>query len=97
MSNDTPKVIGAPHVIFLNYGDIPDDTQHSEFGEVSWCEMAHDASDVKYVRADIAQALLHALKDCTKELNYPEIDPLVWPTLHKAYAAIAKAEGVLND
>jgi len=68
MSNDTPKVIGAPDAIWLCYGDLPSDLVHPKNvsiydDEITWCHHAIDASDVKYVRADMVMASLDALKD----------------------------------
>ena len=53
------KITGSPETIWLNYGDIDRDDTHKNCardGEVTWCDEAVFYSDIKYVRADIAQA-----------------------------------------
>ena len=55
---------------------------------------------VLWVHADIANGLLDALKDCAKALSRAEKElhkQIESRTLDKAYAAITKAEGVLDD
>ena len=52
--SDTPKVSGSPDVIWLVYGGIEYDCDHSECDEVLWCEDSQYPSDVRYVRSDIA-------------------------------------------
>jgi hypothetical protein len=52
-----PSVTDLPAFIWLNYGDIERDCTHAECyrdGEVTWCQDSVFASDVKYVRADLA-------------------------------------------
>ena len=48
MNTKTP-IMGSPETIWLQYGDG---------GEVTWCGRTTFASDVRYVRADILEALL---------------------------------------
>ena len=55
-----PKVTDPPEAIWLVYGDLERDDTHRECcasGEVTWCEDAQFAADVRYVRADIADAV----------------------------------------
>lgn len=55
----TPNVTAAPAAIWLVYGDVERDTTHSECyrdGDVGWCDEAQFAGDVRYVRADVAEA-----------------------------------------
>ena len=55
--SDHPTVTGSPDEIWLVYGDIERDATHAEvllLGEVSWCGDQINDSDVRYVRADIA-------------------------------------------
>ena len=59
-----PKVTDSPAEIWLVYGDIEHDDTHHECcasGEVTWCEDAQFAADVRYVRADMAEAKILAL------------------------------------
>ena len=56
MNDDTPKIIGAPDVIYLIYGDIEEDCTHEECSVadcVSWCEDSQFDSDVAYVREEL--------------------------------------------
>ena len=57
---DHPTVTGSPDEIWLVYGDIERDATHAEvqfLGAVSWCGDQINDSDVRYVRADIADRL----------------------------------------
>lgn len=97
MSNDTPKVIGAPDAIWMTYS-----VKHSDgiqlFG--TWHTSHLDASDVKYVRAHIVDNLLDVLVAAANALNNLnaslgcERADAVFAT---AREAISKAEAVLND
>lgn len=52
-----PHVTGAPDEVWLVYGDLERDDTHANCcasGEVTWCEDAQFAADVRYVRADVA-------------------------------------------
>lgn len=52
-------VTGAPDSIYLTYGDLEKDCSHDEvyaLGEVLWCQDMIEESDVRYVRADLAEA-----------------------------------------
>lgn len=65
MSDDAPVVKGSPETIWLNYGDIEIDCDHSELDEVTWCADEIGPSDVRYVRGDrldAANAELAALR-----------------------------------
>lgn len=54
----TPKILKAPDSIWLCYGDIIQDEVHEQDGDnITWCEMAQDNADVKYIRADIVDKL----------------------------------------
>lgn len=58
------KITGSPDEIWLNYGDIERDDTHQNCardGEVTWCEEAVFYSDIKYVRADLIEALRQQL------------------------------------
>ena len=55
-------VTGAPESIWLNLGDFSHarlepyaEVPFGELEEVSWSDMAHDADDIEYVRADTVQ------------------------------------------
>lgn len=68
MNKAAPKVIGAPESIWLCYGPLRSDLVHPKTvspydDEITWHQRDIDASDVKYVRADIAKELLVALKE----------------------------------
>lgn len=65
----TPKVTGAPAVIWLVYGDIDRDDKHSNFQEVTWCEDSQYDSDVKYVRADEVERLRAGLQRAARGLE----------------------------
>ena len=54
----SPRVTDPPAEIWLVYGELEHDDTHRECcasGEVTWCEDGQFASDVRYVRGDIAQ------------------------------------------
>ena len=54
-----PKVTDSPAEIWLVYGDLEHDDTHSNCyrdGDVGWCDEAQFAGDVRYVRADVAEA-----------------------------------------
>jgi hypothetical protein len=55
-----PRVTGSPAEIWLVYGDIDEDCNHHECLDVCWCEDQQFDSDVRYVRADFAEAKLDA-------------------------------------
>ena len=109
MSNCTPKVIGAPDEIWVNYGELDVDTNHeiirnSTDSGLTCGEMAENASDVKYVRADIVDELLAALKALVSA-DYAYLNDRVIgmdgnitrQEVWEARAAISKAEGVNDD
>lgn len=51
-----PRVTDAPETVWLVYGDLERDATHRECcesGEVTWCEDAQFAADVRYLRADL--------------------------------------------
>lgn len=55
----TAIVTGAPETIWLVYGELERDDTHANCyreGDVGWCDETQYASDVRYVRADIAEA-----------------------------------------
>lgn len=54
-SADEPRVIGSPDAIWLVYGKLERDNTHAgccAAGEVTWCEEAQFAADVRYTRTD---------------------------------------------
>lgn len=58
-----PVVTGSPDSIWLCYGDLQHDDTHAECcrsGEVTWCDARQDASDVRYVRVDLAHVMTYA-------------------------------------
>ena len=72
-----PKVTDAPKTIWLVYGDLENDATHSNCyrdGDVGWCDEAQFASDVRYVRADVAEdargAAVDAALDCRTCTHY---------------------------
>lgn len=101
MSNYTPKVIGAPDAIWLNYGEFDKDTHHIDIcltKEVDWETEKLGASDIKYVRADMLMGLRDALKDILRIARAASHGNNFNATrIERAEAAISKAEGVLND
>ena len=62
-----PKVTGSPAEIWLVYGDIDRDCTHAECAEVTWCEDKQHTSDVRYVRADVAEAMAADAVDAERE------------------------------
>lgn len=61
-----PEVTNAPHAIWLNVGEIDDDctfgdlcSDHGEDG-VTWCGEPKFPADIRYVRADLVEAVLPA-------------------------------------
>lgn len=62
----------APRKIYLQIGDHNyDDLDHEE---VTWCSDRNDDSDIEYIRTDINEEMLEALKkDCKRfeTLGYP--------------------------
>lgn len=69
MNNEDPadqsvhkqRVLDTPEEIWLVYGELEHDDTHANLrrdGNVTWCEHQIEASDVRYVRADLlAEAL----------------------------------------
>lgn len=60
-----PKVTGAPDAIWLVYGDLDENATHDDCygsGEVTWCQDAQFPADVRYVRADVAEAEILTLR-----------------------------------
>jgi hypothetical protein len=55
----TPQVTGAPDEIYLCYGELIHDDTHQNLrtheDDVTWCEDRQEPSDVRYIRADLAQ------------------------------------------
>lgn len=49
---NTPKVLNPPKEIWLCYGEIEEDAEHSDCDEVTWCEEQQDNADVRYVLAE---------------------------------------------
>ena len=52
-----PRILDAPNVIWLNYGDLERDDTHdnlSRAGDVTWCKDKQFDSDVCYVREDVS-------------------------------------------
>ena len=67
-----PNVTAAPDAIWLVYGDLERDTTHEECyrdGDVNWCEDSQFPSDVRYVRADIADAAVAAALERRSEYD----------------------------
>ena len=67
-----PNVTAAPDAIWLVYGDLGRDATHAECyrdGEVNWCEESQFPSDVRYVRADIADAAVAAALERRREYD----------------------------
>lgn len=59
---NSPKILNAPDSIWLCYGTLSkmkytNRTAHN----ITWCEMAQDYADVKYIRADIVDKLREEL------------------------------------
>lgn len=50
-----PSILNAPEEIWLVYGDIEYDSDHSECNEVTWCSESQYPADVRYVRADTVE------------------------------------------
>ena len=66
------NVTAAPEEIWLVYGDLERDTTHAECyrdGDVNWCEDSQFSSDVRYVRADIADAAVAAALERRSEYD----------------------------
>ena len=64
-----PRVLEAPAAIWLNYGDIPFDGTHASLAasdDVTWCDAAQFAADVKYVRSDLAERELAAARQAAQ-------------------------------
>lgn len=77
-----PRVTDAPQTVWLVYGDLERDATHRECcesGEVTWCEDAQFAADVRYLRADL---LYHEAWQIAGEA----LGPLrrLWPLFEKA-------------
>ena len=67
-----PKVTDAPETIWLVYGDLEHDDTHANCyrdGDVGWCDDAQFPSDVRYVRADIADAAVAAALERRREYD----------------------------
>lgn len=57
--SSTPRVTGSPDAIWLQYcDDLIGDLDHAECEGITWCAEQVHASDVRYVRADLHDALL---------------------------------------
>lgn len=69
--SDQPKVTGAPDTIWLVYGDLSDapenEFKHTELTQysetVTWCEDHQYPTDVRYIRADIADEAIALLRE----------------------------------
>ena len=75
-----PRVTDAPETVWLVYGDLDRDSTHRECrdsGEVTWCEDAQFAADVRYVRAATAEAKILALEMALSELRHDAMRTLV--------------------
>lgn len=67
-----PQVTDAPEAIWLVYGDIDRTDTHASccrHGEVTWCEDAQFATDVRYVRADKFNSLSAEVSALRAELE----------------------------
>ena len=67
-----PKVTGAPETIWLVYGELERDDTHLNCyrdGDVGWCDEAQYPADVRYVRADIADAAVAAALERRREYD----------------------------
>ena len=81
-----PKVTNAPENIWLVYGDLEHDDTHQTCyrgGDVGWCDEAQFASDVMYVRADVADRLRAALVELRERIKG-----------HPAYAELTEDEEI---
>lgn len=78
------KITGAPERIYLNMGDFVASSEPEPFahwqdsGEVTWCEHGVDEHDIAYVRADVADELLAALKGL---LTCRDTFPILMPAM----------------
>lgn len=100
MSNDTPKVIDAPDALFVTYR-----AKHPQMGVYgTWLVSRLTPEDVQYMRADVVDELLAALKALVSA-DYAYLNDRVIgmdgnitrQEVWEARAAISKAEGALND
>ena len=110
MSNDNPKVIGAPEAIWLCYGPLTRDLTHPKYvsqyeDEITWHERAIDSSDVQYMRADMVEWAMDVMSRLLVYAQDVLSDPeqlrqfkkgVVERDVASALALIAKAEGVLE-
>ena len=65
-----PRVTGAPEAIWLVYGDLEHDDTHANCcasGEVTWCEDAQFAADVRYTRTDLVAERVRAAVAAERE------------------------------
>lgn len=65
-----PRVTDSPEAIWLVYGDIEQDSTHSECcasGEVLWCEDAQFQADVSYTRTDLVAERVRAAAAAERE------------------------------
>lgn len=65
-----PRVTGSPEAIWLVYGDLERDDTHANCcaeGEVTWCEDAQFAADVRYTRTDRVSELVRAAVAAERE------------------------------
>lgn len=53
-----PKVLDAPERIYLQAGELTEDTPFSDLAEVTWCRDEVSDADVAYVRADLFDRVL---------------------------------------
>ncbi len=87
-----PRVTGSPAAIWLCYGDLEHDDTHDNcwlHGEVTWCADHQAPSDVRYVRADVAEAQTAVVAEGWRELAQGALAALVWEAGSEAslYAA----------
>lgn len=65
-----PRVTGSPEAIWLVYGELERDDTHANCcteGEVTWCEDAQFAADVRYTRTDRVGELVRAAVAAERE------------------------------
>lgn len=65
-----PRVTGSPEAIWLVYGELEHDDTHANCcteSEVTWCEDAQFAADVRYTRTDRVGELVRAAAVAERE------------------------------
>lgn len=69
-----PKVIGAPDRIWLCYGELERDDDHSALHQihdvVTWCEDSVFQSDVQYIRTDLIEQQAQEITELNTMMTY---------------------------